>query len=117
MEPDVDENSTMAVCFMAHISTPLDRDAAFNLTLSPTSTATVDYDFYLNTSTPLTIAAGSSGNFSVCIDLVVIGDGIIEDVETVAYELSPLSEFDHVLFQPDANISLLTVNITDNLGM
>ena len=117
MEPDDDENMTVAVCFMAYISTTLDRDAEFNLTPSNMSTATIDYDFYLNTSLPVTIAAGSRGNFSVCIDFVVIGDKRVEDLETVVYEITPISEFDLVLFQPDTNFSRLIVNITDNLGI
>ena len=116
-EPDIDETEHVAHCFTVRSDNSLVRDVIFNFTLSPVSTASINIDFYLNTSSSaLTIPAGSSGNISMCLDFAIFGDREFEVTEVIAYELSPSSQFDQVVFPPGSN-NLLLVNVSNNLGM
>ena len=122
-EPNNGEYKTVEVCYTANITSPLDRDAVFDLILTPTSTANNGTDFYLTTTTPVIIESDFSGTFSGsgsggvvsgCIHLVVIGDEEDEaDTETIAYELRARSEFDRVVFPSDATSNLIMVHIFD----
>ena len=114
-EPAFGNITLVPMCFTAQVNMPLDRDAIFDLSLSNLSTASISDDFILNTSNPLTIVAGFYGNFSGCIDFVVIGNQDIEDTETVIYEITVRSMFDRVVFPSNAS-NLLIVTIFDNLG-
>ena len=117
-EPKNGEYKSVEVCYTANITSPLDRDAVFDLILSPTSTANISTDFYLNTSNPLIIESGQQsggGVVSGCIHLVVIGDEEDEaDTETIAYEIRARSDkFDRVVFRSDAPSNLIMVHIFD----
>ena len=120
-EPKNGEYKTVEVCYTVNITSLLDRDAVFDLILSPTSTANISTDFYLNTTSPLIIESGPSGTFygsgsggveSSCIHLVVIGDEENEDTEIIAYELRARSDFDRVVF-PSTISNLILVHVFD----
>ena len=112
-EPKNGEYISVEVCYRVNITSSLDRDAIFDLIFSPTSTANISTDFYLNTSTPLIIGNETLSGRG-CINFVVIGDDEDEaDTETIAYALRPRSQFDRVVFPSDATSDLLLVHIFD----
>ena len=113
-EPDTDDDSVVTVCFNATVILPRRRDAVFELVFNNgTTTATLDVDFSLN-STLITIPSGTSGYFSDCVDLVIVGDNTIEEDELVVYDLVPLSYNDSVIF-PEG-LDSISVTILDNDG-
>ena len=130
-EPKDGEYRAVKVCYTAVITSPLDGAAVFDLILSPTSTANISTDFYLNTSTSLIIVSegisssddnetlsgsGSNETLSGCIEFVVIGDEEDEgDTEMIAYEIRPTSPLDRVVFPSDATSDLILVYIF-NIG-
>ena len=122
------EYKIVEVCFTAIVFSTLDRAAVFDLILSPTSTANISTDFYLNTSTSLIIdsetisshghddtssGSGAGRRVSGCIEFVVIGDEEDEETETIAYEIRPRSQFDRVVFPSEATSDLILVYIFD----
>ena len=87
----------------------------FELALNDTTTATLDYDFLLRRSYPdITITAGFYGNFSECADLVVIGDDVYEENETIVYTITPQAEQDSVEYE--SGMDSLAVTIIDDDG-
>lgn len=114
VEPFSGNNATVDICFMAQLDSPLDRDSIFDISPSPTTTATLGDDYLFNSPTPtLTIPRGFSGTFSTCISIVILGDREDEDLETISYEVTARSLFDRVIFPLDANFSVIVVNILD----
>lgn len=116
MEPVLGESVTAAVCFTATLNTSINRDAIFDIFPSSPSNASLNIDFFLNASNPLTIRAGFNGMFMQCINFTVIGDNIFEGPEVASYEIRPRSLFDQVVFPPDVQLNLIMLNIMDNIG-
>ena len=57
IEPDEGENTTVTICYTVDVTSTLERDAVFDLVLSPASTANISIDFYLATANPLLISS------------------------------------------------------------
>ena len=126
-EPKNGEYKTVEVCYTAIITSSLDRVPVFDLILSPTSTAKISTDFYLNTSTSLiiegeaiggdndeTLSGSAGGTVSGCIVFVVLGDEEDEgDTKTIAYEIRPRVRLDRIVFPPEATSDLILVYIFD----
>ena len=114
-ELDSGYDSVVTVCFNATVSEQRRREAVFELVLDNTTTATLDYDFFPNnTDLFITIPSGFYGNFSDCVDLVIVGDNLVEDDELVVYDLVPLSDKDYVMFP--GGLDSISVTIIDNDG-
>ena len=79
------------------------------------TTSTIGAEFYLNMTVPdVTIPIGFSGIFMQCIDIVVIGDNVVEENEVIVYGIVSFSEQDVVRFP--GNADSLVINIQDDDG-
>ena len=100
-------------CYAASVPRTLNRDVSFQFELqSNMSTTSLGGDYSILNDN-LTIPYGFRGQYSGCINLVVFGDDIVEDDETIAYTLVPLSNLDSVQFLNNSNGYELTVRDTD----
>lgn len=113
-EPDGVSANIVIVCLSAEVNQPLDRDAMFGFALSSTSTATNFNDFNI-TETTLTIPTNFSGVYMLCVNIAILNDTYVEPIETIEYEIIPLSSDDSVVYSDGGNS--LRINIFDNDGM
>lgn len=104
---------TVNLCFSAQINRTLNRNATFNFLLTNYTTANVSTDFISAYPSYITFTAGSSGNMSCCIDVVVIGDSLVENNETIVYDIVPVYDLDRVL---PAGSPAVTINVIDDDG-
>ena len=106
----------MSLCFRAVIPQPLIYVAMFRLIESNNDTTSmIGVEFYPNVTVPdVIIPIGFSGIFMQCIDIVVIGDNVVEENEVIVYGIVSFSEQDVVRFPGNANS--LVINIQDDDG-
>ena len=79
------------------------------------TTSMIGAEFYLNMTVPdVIIPIGFSGIFMQCIDIVVIGDNMVEENEVIVYGIVSFSEQDVVRFP--GNADSLVINIQDDDG-
>jgi len=99
-EPDPGDNSTVTLCFEAHVNTTLTRDAIFHLEFANYSrvSPTLGVDFYTSIPKDLIVPADFIGKYEECFDILIAGDNITEYHETIVYFIYPLSPLDDVDF-------------------
>jgi hypothetical protein len=95
-EPFQGENRTETVCFNVNLNLPRLRDAIFTFNASNLSTATPGLDFY-PTYLVITIPASFTNNTSYCVNLTILGDGLLEDDEVIVFNVAAIAEEDMVL--------------------
>ena len=117
-EPDLGESSVVSTCLTAFIGQPLDRVAAFVVTLSDSTTATFGVDFIMPnfTSPILKIPADLAGSYVNCIETLIIGNDIAEGDKVIRMEVTPLFSVDSVAFSGSDEGSVV-INILENDGM
>jgi hypothetical protein len=114
-ERNAGEDSVVSFCFRSSIAEPLTRNVVFGLLESNETTSTSGAEFYPNISVAdVVIPLGFSGEFSQCIDIVIIGDNIVEEDEVITYDVMSLSGRDVVRFPQ--NSSSIVINVQDNDG-
>ena len=106
----------MSFCFRSVIPQPLINVVMFRLIESNNDTTSmIGVEFYLNMTVPnVTIPIGFTGIFMQCIDIVIIGDNMVEENEVIVYGIVSFSEQDVVRFP--GNADSLVINIQDNDG-
>ncbi len=119
VEQDVGQNFIISGCFSAQIDPPLQRDAFFDFSISPFSTAFEFVDYIVAGGNnfvggSLIVPSGTFGSFSTCVDVIILGDAEVEPVEVAIFNLVARSECDQVVF-PDSDDSL-QITIFDNDG-
>ena len=112
-EEDLGNSTTAASCFEASLEQPLNRIAVFLLIQSISSTATNGLDFF-PVAPVITVPGDFVGEFVTCANFTIIGDNLIEDNETIVFDVVPQVAIDRVQF-PE-NTSSVIVNILDNDG-
>ena len=109
------QETAASVCFRAVLPRPLTRPAIFTLIDSNASTATSGIEFYPNITIPdVVIPTNFSGEFLTCIDIVIVGDDVVEDAERVVYGVQPTVGQGTVVFPP--NTDSIVINIWDDEG-
>lgn len=114
LEGDDGDTTVNRTCFAVTLNQPRSRDVVFVFTVSNMSTATpgVDFEFPDN----ITISPGfSMEEYMECLDLVVLGDDIVEDDELIVLYVRALAEQDVV--ESEDGSSSLRATIVDNDGM
>ena len=115
-EGDRGQETAVSFCFRAVIQQPLINVVIFELIESNNdTTSTIGAEFYLNVTLPdVIIPLGFSGIFMQCIDIVVIGDDVVEENEVIVYGIVSFSGRDVVRFP--GNVDSLVINIQDDDG-
>lgn len=112
IEPDEGVNSTVTLCFTAQVDGVLTREALFRFNLQGhyyPNRASLGIDFYPNISSEnLTVPAGVSGFYQMCVDIIIIGDNVTESEERIMYDVYSFSPFDRT------NVPTITIYIIDN---
>lgn len=99
-------------CFSTQLNRTLNRDTVFNFVLADSTTANSGTDFVFDNPF-LRFTAGSSGDLMQCAEITITGDSIVENDESIAYNLIAMSDLDTVL---PSETDALTVNIVDDDG-
>ena len=115
-EGDRGQETAVSFCFKAVIQQPLINVVTFGLIESLNDTTSmIGAEFYPNVTVPdVIIPIGFSGIFMQCIDIVVIGDNVVEENEVIVYSVVSFSGRDVVRFPGNANS--LVINIQDDDG-
>lgn len=115
-ESDDGEEIVVRTCFRANLPQPLNREVIFGLIESNSSTSTRGAEYYPNITIPdIIIPRGFRGEFRECIDIVVIGDNLVEDDEIIVYDVVSLSGRRDVVAYPQ-NMDSIVINVSDNDG-
>ena len=115
-EPDEEGYITFQSCFEATISQARKTDAIFDLVLLNSSTATENEDYIFRSDLQnITIPTGFYGNFSYCLNVIVLGDITIEDDEAIEIDIRPQAPRDSVYYA-GGDVNTLVFYIIDNDG-
>ena len=110
------QESAVSFCFRSEIPQPLMNIVTFGLIVSNNdTTSTIGVEFYPNvTVTDFIIPIGFSGIFMQCIDIVVVGDNMVEENEVIVYDIVSFSGRGIVRFP--GNADSLVINVQDDDG-
>ena len=82
-EPKEETNVAATICFHGYIAQTSSEGATFELIILNSSTASLNQDFFTNTSY-FTVQVGA---FEGCMNITIIGNEILEKDEVIAYEV------------------------------
>ena len=85
------------------------------MSLSNLTTATIEFDFFPEFDSHfLIIPMDFNGVYEICSDILVFDDEEMESGEIIVYDVTPLSQFDSVVFS--GNQSSIVVYVIDDDG-
>ena len=110
------QETAVSFCFRSVIQQPLINVITFGLIESNNDTTSmIGVEFYPNVTVPdIVIPQGFSGIFTECIDIVVVGDNVVEENEVIVYDVVSFSGREIVRF-PGSSESLV-INVLDDDG-
>lgn len=90
----------------------LNRDAAFAISLSQATTASLGTDFMVDLPLNITIGANTTA-FRECFNTVIAEDNLAEYDEVIDYLVTPLNDLDQVMFTTNTPSLLITIEDDD----